>query len=386
VLIIVLIEIMAAGGIYVLSMNDETHSLDVSVIARVNTDGSGIYIQNGYTLSDFFELDSEGNIIFYDDGMPECIASAWAGKTFATPGVTSIQHIQLLNIVESMGFSFELVGSSGDPSRTVYYVPNVTTVNLAYAALESSNIIGGIVWEPVYHAIADSSSFTGLVTTNVLFPGHTCCVIAGRTAYLNDNTATVLKFLAAYVEGVNWVNNAIQNKGIDYDTLVQIGMSSGQTKTVVEEALSTVVYKFADSSSGSLTTLKSDLVTLTDSLLASPGSGLIHTMEDLGFSNTTEFVNALVDDSYLRAALVMNLPDVGDVDTISIGAIAGDIHQIALQVCVVESFFEDYGISVTINTFANGGAVAADLFAATPSCDISFLGAPPLVIKTINNG
>ncbi|MCK9322801.1 MAG: hypothetical protein RBR05_02700 [Candidatus Methanomethylophilaceae archaeon] len=377
---------MAAGSIYVLSMNDETHSLDVSVIARVNTDGSGIYIQNGYTLSDFFELDSEGNIIFDDDGIPEGISSAWAGKTFATPGVTSIQHIQLMEIVESMGLDFNTPGV-GDSSTTVYFIAGIATLSQALA--NSSRIVGGIIWEPVYHAIADSSEFTGLVTTNVLFPGHTCCIIAGKTSYLTNNTATVLKFLAAYAEGVDWVNNAISTKGADYDELVQIGMQkSGQTETIVEEALSGVVYKFADSSTGSLEVLKSDLISLTDTLLALPKSGLTNTMEDLGFSNSTDFIDALVNDSYMRQALVLQLSDIETTSSITVGAIAGDIHQVVLYVCESLGFYEEYKLDVNItNTFTNGGAVAADLFSSSAgSCDISFLGAPPLVIRTINNG
>ena len=87
-IIIVLIELIAAGAIFALE-NKETSSAsgevekELSLIARVNTDGSGIYLASEYDADDFITINSDKSITFNKE--------MWGGKVFGTPGASTIQ-------------------------------------------------------------------------------------------------------------------------------------------------------------------------------------------------------------------------------------------------------------------------------------------------------
>jgi ABC-type nitrate/sulfonate/bicarbonate transport system substrate-binding protein len=376
VIIIVIIELVAAMGIVVLSGidNDNVHK-DVSIIARVNTNGSGIYLADGYDADDFITIEDDGTVIYHAD--------AWGGKVFGTPGSSSIQHIQLMTIViDDMELNFEKYVGGDLNTDTVYYVDSISNYT---AAINSKDILdGGILWEPQYSMIIDSSYFVGMATTNVLFPNHTCCLIAGYESFLTSHPEETIRFLAAYIEAVDFINLAkTDTSSEEYKELVQICLNSttGLTEEVIEEALTNVTYVYSDQAgTADFRSLKTDMSSLVTNL---SGLGkLSYSMSDLGFSSTDEFVDAFLDSSYLANALNQSEYE-GSSYTITVAAIQGDIHQIALQVAIQKGFFEDYGISINLKSnFQNGGAVALDLLSG--QSDIGFLGAPPLTISTIN--
>ena len=374
---IVAIVIIAAAGVFiVMNDNDDVESgRDVAAIARVNTDGSGIYLKAGLNPNDFYNVDGSGKITL--------IPEAWGGKVFGTPGTSTIQHVQLQTLVEEMGLKFEKYVSGDKKSDTVYYSDSI---NNATAAIEKAGDLldGGILWEPQYSLIAANEKYQTFLTTNELFPGHTCCLIAGSEKFMTENPEATVAFLAAYVEAVKFINVALADtSSAEYKQLVDICVkyTSGLTEDVIKDALSLVIYKFSDDNkTGSLDDLKKDLASLESSL---EDLGTIQKkISDLGFKDSTEFANAFVDDSYLSKAVSGDVKPLESKQKIVVSAISGDIHQIGVRVAQDLGLFEKYNLDVTVNGVGNGPAVAKDLLGN--QADFGFIGAPPLTANVVN--
>ena len=380
VIIVVLIEIIAAGIIVVLDRDSENVSTEVekevSLIARVNTDGSGIYIASKYNADDFISVSSSGKVTYNTD--------AWGGKVFGTPGASTIQHVQLMGIVQNnLGLKFEKYNSGGTlASDTVYYVDTIQ--NYTHAINNKGILDGGILWEPQYHYILSDPGYKGMITTNVLFPGHTCCLIAGYQDYLDVHGDETMRFLAAYIKAVNYINDAKQDvSGDKYNTLVSICKDNikGLTDDVIKQALETVVYTYSDEvGKSNLNALKKDIANLAENLTEL--GGITVKIDELGFGSYDELAEAFVDNQYLSGALTYGSYDKQATSTIKVAAIDGDIHQIAVQVAKSLGYFEDCGLEVEIRGLANGGSVAQDLLSGQSV--LGFMGAPPITSATIN--
>ena len=376
VAIVAVIVIAAAGAFIIMNNDDDIESgRDVAAIARVNTDGSGIYLKAGLNPADFYTQDASGKITL--------VPAAWGGKVFGTPGTSTIQHVQLQTLVEQMGLKFEKYVSGDKKTDTVYYSDSI---NNATAAIEKAGDLldGGILWEPQYSLIASNEKYQEFLTTNELFPGHTCCLIAGSEKFMTENPEATVAFLAAYAEAVKFINVALADTNSDeYKQLVDICVkyTSGLTEDVIKDALSLVVYKFSDDNkTGSLDDLKKDLASLESSL---EDLGTIQKkITDLGFKNSTEFANAFVDDSYLSKAVSEDVKPLESMKKITVSAISGDIHQIGVRVAQDLGLFEKYNLDVTVNGVGNGPAVAKDLLGN--QADFGFIGAPPLTSNVVN--
>ena len=356
---------------------DEDSSRDVvAAIARVNTDGSGIYLKSVYDPEDFYT---------YEDGEYTFNADMWGGRVFGTPGVPTIQHVQLQQIADSMGLKFEgLSASTVKRTDTLYYVSTVTN---ATAATETSSEIldGGILWEPQYSMIISNPMYQGMLLTNDMFSGHTCCVIAGSTEFMKNNPDATVAFLAAYVKAVDYVNAAKADRGSDeYGELVRICEKyTGLKESVIEDALFNVEFKFSDDNrSGSLDNLVGDIASLESDLEAAGNISV--SMSSLGFDDSTEFAELLVQDSYLTNAVSGDVAKPSGKRSVTVAAINGDIHQIAIRVAQELGYFSEYNLDVTVGALGNGGAVALDILGGYS--DFAFLGAPPLTINVVNGG
>lgn len=113
---------------------------------------------------------------------------------------------------------------------------------------------------------------------------------------------------------------------------------------------------------------------------------------DRGYDNATDFVNSIVDASYLDLAADVEKSStiVGEV---RLGYLTGDLHQFARVIAMDDSLwggkdlFETYGVDIIVDTpagFANGAAVM-DAF-ASDAIDMGYLGAPPALQKALNAG
>jgi ABC-type nitrate/sulfonate/bicarbonate transport system substrate-binding protein len=384
---IVVILIVAGVGVYAFTRSSSDKSTDdIAVLARVNTEGSGIYVKEDLVDSGLVTIDSEGNIT-----ITSANAAAWGGLVFGTPGVTSIQHIMLMTIVEqTLGLNFTLYTAGTTLNKdTVYYVPSITNASLALGG--TYDLDGGIIWQPQYEAIIEDTSekFTSLVLTNDLFPGHTCCVLAGVTSYMSSHSDETVRFLEAYVKAVEYVNYALENKDSEqYARLVAVALEtvgSTFTESEIKASLDTITYTYGDSDPNNpLASLNSDLVDLVDSL-DSLGTLQKSVTSDLGFDSTQSFVDEFVDDSYLVSALESNDTNTysGTTSSITVAVITGDLHQIAIHMAEELGYFDAYGLDVHFSYATNGAGVATAL--QNGDAQFGLLGAPPLTITTVNS-
>lgn len=386
--VVVVVVIVVAAAAVVLLQNDDDDDGSYSVVARVNSEGSGLFIKIADLDDPSADVPSRNGTPFYSvasDGTTYTVstsnASAWGGLVFSTPGTTSIQHTQLASLAQQMGLNFQLYASGSSlSSGTLYYYTNLSNYSLITSDSVIGVIDGGIIWEPQYQKVIQesSSTFTSLALTNNLFPGHTCCIIVGNNSFLEKHADVAERFLAGYAKAVDFVNATIAaGSGTDYDWLVELTANQASLTTEeVEAAFGNITYLYADNSSGSLDALESDIASLIGSLQslgAITGS----------YTSASAVADAFVDDSYLEDALKGDFSTSGDA-SITVATITGDIHQIALHVAVQKGFFDEYNLTVNLSQGANGGAIAAAMQNGT--ADFGFLGAPPATITAINAG
>ena len=375
IIIAVIIASMGAVIVYDHHIHKDTESSGstYNIIARVNSEGSGIYI-NSTVLSD-----KGGVSAFYDPTTYDVTGkqAAWGGLIFGTPGAATIQHIQLQSLVEKMGLTFTLYQSGMETDTShVYYVLNIANKT---AAVADTHINGGIVWEPQFSAIVDDSTtgYSNLGLTNDFFEGHTCCIIAGYTPYMQAHADQTNRFLAAYIKGVEWVLNAS-----NHDALVALGKEKTgiSDDSIINDSLEHITYLY-DDIGDDLSKLRKDIAELSQNLPA-----LKHTVKDLGFASANQFAARFVDDSYMMSAIDIHKDAsysyTGPKSSLKVACISGDIHQIALHAAVAQGYFEEYGLIVTVSAATNGPGVATAL--QNGEAQFGLMGAPPATSTAIN--
>lgn len=353
------------------------------IVSRVNTEGSGLYIDDGVLsarggVDKFFDIDGEKYTLNKDK------ANAWAGLIFGTPNTNSIQHIQMGQIASELGLKFLIYTDGADTSvasGNIYYVTNVFNADTAITKLGSHEINAGILWQPQYEKIVETAGYSELALTNNVFEGHTCCIIAASHKYLENNAEVMERFLAAYIKGVNHVNEALKNpvyaSNPAYKAIVDKAVDyTGLSQEVVENSLKTIGYTYADDmgENANLSQLTDDVEQLIKDLYN------IKAVDS--DSNAGVIAGALVNDKYVKEAVKMTPGTYESKTTIKVAVITGDIHQIVLHVADSLGYFDEYGIDLDINGSSAGGPVAIAL--QNGSADVGFLGAPPATIATIN--
>ena len=389
----IVVAFLLSSSILVLFYNQTEDDKEINLVARVNTEGSGIYIDAKYVASDFIEVDSDGEPVKDDDGNVIMKTDFWRGKVFGTPGSTSIQHIQLQTLVTGMGLKFTPYSEGVDQSSTtsnVYYVQTITNA-AAFEAESNKYIDGGIIWEPQYHALllSEKRRCNSMMTTGDFDPGHACCVVGASHEFITSHSDETVRFLAGYIESVDWVNAALADKSSDdYEELLNIAQAkTGMSRAVLAEAMDSVVYTYGgngtgDSADAPLMSLESDITKLVNNLYKLDGVLRVK-LKDAGFSSSHELAQRFVNDGYLSQAMAYEKSASGyGRSTVTVAVISGDVHQIAIHVGIEKGFFSEYGINVNTTSAANGAGVATSL--QNGEADFGFLGAPPMTITAIN--
>lgn len=126
-----------------------------TIVSRVNSEGSGFYIDKSVVDADSIEsgkLTRKG-VRFFSDSFEVSSdnATAWGGLVFATPGMQSIQHIQLSKLASDMGMDFVAYNeNSSVDSNKLYFIAGLSD---SVKVFSNTHINGGIIWEPQYQRI-----------------------------------------------------------------------------------------------------------------------------------------------------------------------------------------------------------------------------------------
>ena len=148
----------------------------VKVISAAQTEGSGIIVTSQSGISS---------------------ASDLAGKTIATPGEASIQHVLLSLYLKENGLSLD------DINESAMKVPSIND------ALKTNNIPGAITFQP-YVSIAESDDgIVELADSSEISPGHPCCVVVASQDFINNHQDTVKDIVAIHENATQFINDNI---------------------------------------------------------------------------------------------------------------------------------------------------------------------------------
>ena len=152
------------------------------VISAAQTDGSGIVVTD------------DSNIH---------VASDLKGKTIATPGEASIQHVLLSYYLKQHGLSLD------DINESAMKVPSIND------ALKTNNIPAAITFQP-YVSIAEANdNIDELADSSEILPGHPCCVVVASDDFIKNHEDTAKEIVAIHENATKFINDNIENDTTD---------------------------------------------------------------------------------------------------------------------------------------------------------------------------
>ena len=154
----------------------------VKVISAAQTEGSGIVVTSESGISDANDL---------------------SGKTIATPGEASIQHVLLASYLKQHGMSLD------DINESAMKVPSIND------ALKTNNIPGAITFQPYVSIAENNDNIEELADSADISPGHPCCVVVASEDFIKNNENTTKEIVAIHEEATNFINENIKNGTTD---------------------------------------------------------------------------------------------------------------------------------------------------------------------------
>lgn len=402
-IVVVVIVVIAAAAVAVSSRDSDAESTEINLISGLEGVGSGFYYDED-------RVDPASLLVYNDDGTLAThyvsgignIAifkpAGWAGLTFGVPTVGSIQYYQLKTIVEvylndttytdGTTASLKLVAGSPSSNQVGYTV----TQGSAARIIESNPAIG-ITWEPQFSAlVVDGASteapYKNLVTTDLLFPHATCCVLYGNASYIEDHPEVAQRLVWAVKNATDWLNavydeikaynesigseegkwvidesSKAQRALVDYTVKYTGGTSNGLTTAQILNAYNYVEYAWGDTenfnSSNPMSKIKKDIADQTD-ILYDIGGLANNTLESLGFSNSTQFAEKFVNDEPMKAILDTTSYSSSEKTRITFSVIVNDMHQIPTHLADealpdIDRYLNNPGLSDTASLYDQAG-------------------------------
>jgi NitT/TauT family transport system substrate-binding protein len=152
------------------------------VISAAQTDGSGIVVTD------------DSNIH---------VASDLKGKTIATPGEASIQHVLLSYYLKQHGLSLD------DINESAMKVPSIND------ALKTNNIPAAITFQPYVSLGETSDNIDELVDSSEIMPGHPCCVVVASDDFIKNHEDTAKDIVAIHENATTFINEQIKANKTD---------------------------------------------------------------------------------------------------------------------------------------------------------------------------
>ena len=149
----------------------------VKVISSAQIEGSGILVTKDSNIADAQDLD---------------------GKTVATPGDASIQHVLLAAYLKANGMSLD------DVKESAMKVPSIND------ALKTGNLPVAITFQPYVSLGVTDDNIDELVDSADIVPGHPCCVVAASDDFLKNNEQTAKDIVAIHKEATKFINDNVE--------------------------------------------------------------------------------------------------------------------------------------------------------------------------------
>ncbi|MBQ2636959.1 MAG: ABC transporter substrate-binding protein [Methanobrevibacter sp.] len=149
----------------------------VKVISAAQTEGSGIVVTDESGITSGADL---------------------AGKSIATPGDASIQHVLLAYYLKENGLSLD------DIEESAMKVPSMND------ALKTKQIDGIITFQP-YVSIAEAQEGnTLLADSQEILPNHPCCVVVASDDFIKNHEDQVKTILDIHKEATDFINENVE--------------------------------------------------------------------------------------------------------------------------------------------------------------------------------
>ena len=154
----------------------------VKVISAAQIEGSGIIVTNDSNIKNAKDL---------------------AGKTIATPGEASIQHVLLAAYLKTNGMSLD------DINESAMKVPSIND------ALKTGNLPAAITFQPYVSLGETDDNIHQLVDSSEIVAGHPCCVVVASDEFLKNNNETAKDIVAIHKEATMFINKNIKDGKTD---------------------------------------------------------------------------------------------------------------------------------------------------------------------------
>ena len=279
-----------------------------------------------------------------------------------------------------------LLTPTNSNNQKVIYWTAIAPVNQK-AAISNGTVSAGVSWEPYVSDSLVAGSANVIAWSGDIWPNHPCCVLAVSSSFAQSSPDAAARLLRADIDANIWLNDALSHpNGANYTLLLNMGAQfSGRSTEIVNASLAHIIYRSQITAQ--------DMSWFANFSNDFQNLGLYTTnITEKGYTNATDYVNHLVDNSFVAAAMAVQ-PSATIVANVSLGYLTGDLHQFARVIASNEtvgggqSLFEKYGVRVSTPNpagYANGGAVMDAFKAGT--INMGYLGAPPALLKVINAG
>jgi NitT/TauT family transport system substrate-binding protein len=141
------------------------------------------------------QIEGSGVVVTSDSGISS--ARDLAGKTVATPGEASIQHVLLSLYLKQNGLSLD------DINESAMKVPSIND------ALKTNNIPAAITFQPYVSVATADEGISELADSSEILPGHPCCVVVASEDFILNNNEKVNDIVSIHEAATKFINEKI---------------------------------------------------------------------------------------------------------------------------------------------------------------------------------
>ena len=158
-------------------LSSVSSGVPVKVISSAQVEGSGIIVTDDSDIENAQDL---------------------AGKTIATPGEASIQHVLLSAYLKANGMSLD------DVNESAMKVPSIND------ALKTGNLPAAITFQPYVSLGETDDNIDKLVDSSEIMPGHPCCVVVASDDFIKNHEDTAKDIVAIHENATTFINDQIK--------------------------------------------------------------------------------------------------------------------------------------------------------------------------------
>jgi NitT/TauT family transport system substrate-binding protein len=147
------------------------------------------------------QVEGSGIIVTGDSNIHS--AQDLAGKTVATPGEASIQHVLLSAYLKANGMSLD------DVNESAMKVPSIND------ALKTGNLPAAITFQPYVSLGETDDNIDELVDSSEIMPGHPCCVVVASDDFIKNHEDTAKDIVAIHENATTFINEQIKANKTD---------------------------------------------------------------------------------------------------------------------------------------------------------------------------